>query len=150
MTSEEAIEFVNNHGIVLESAHGPVPNIAEVIAEEKIRGNWWGHPKAHTIFDVTRRIRDSGDILVCRLINGKITYVHKRLWPALVRLSEQFPRDQLVAVREIHTSSGKHRVEEIPFPLWVPSGVAERAKKLTKRKATMALREWIENGFGTD
>src|SRR5258707_14153303 len=78
MTSRQALAFIREHGVVLESARGPVPSLAQVIAGEPIRGSWWSHPKSHEIFAVTRAVRDSDDVLVCRLIAGKITYVHRR------------------------------------------------------------------------
>jgi len=78
MTSRQALAFIRTHGVVLESAQGPVPSLAEVIAGELVRGSWWSHPKSHEIFAVTRAVRDSDDVLVCRLIKGKITFVHRR------------------------------------------------------------------------
>src|SRR2546422_8716987 len=85
MTSRQALAFIREHGIVLESARGPVPSLAEVTAGEPVRGSWWSHPKSHQIFAVTRAVRDSDDVLVCRLIKGKITFVHRRVWAPLVR-----------------------------------------------------------------
>src|SRR6478672_11086794 len=77
---------------------------------------WWSHPKSHEIFAVTRAVRDSDDILVCRLIKGKITFVHRRLWPALVRAAGRVPSLRLSQAREVHTSSGRHVTKEVPFP----------------------------------
>ncbi len=85
MTSRQALDFIRKHGIVLESARGPVPSLAEVVAGAPVGGTWWSHVKSNEIFGVTRAVRDSDDVLVCRLIQGKITFVHRRLWPALVR-----------------------------------------------------------------
>jgi hypothetical protein len=48
---------------------------------------------------VTRAVRDSDDVLVCRLIKGKITFVHRRLWPALVRAAGRLPSVRLRCVR---------------------------------------------------
>jgi hypothetical protein len=45
VTALDSITFVKLHGIVLESARGPVPNLAEAVAGERIRGGWWGHSK---------------------------------------------------------------------------------------------------------
>ncbi len=39
------------HGMLLESAHGPLPSVAELVAGERISGNWWAHPASHAIFD---------------------------------------------------------------------------------------------------
>jgi hypothetical protein len=38
MTSRQALAFIRKHGVVLESARGPVPSLAEVIAREPLRG----------------------------------------------------------------------------------------------------------------
>ena len=85
MTTDQALAFVREHGVVLEAAHGPVPSLTEAIAGGPVPGSWWSHPKSQEIFAVTRAIRDRDDVLVCRLIKGKVTFVHRRLWPALVR-----------------------------------------------------------------
>lgn len=129
MTPLQAIRFIEKHGIVLESAHGPVPNLAEAITGKKIRGHWWAHPKAKEIFRLTRAVRDSDDILVCRLVNGRVTYVHRRLWPALVRLAKQIGAKDLGRIREVHTSQGKHELQIVAFPRWVPADVKQVARK---------------------
>src|SRR5258708_7969976 len=108
MTSRQALAFIRKHGVVLEAAQGPVPSLAATIAGEPVRGSWWSHPKSQEIFSVTRAIRDSDEVLVCRLIKGKITFVHRRMWPALVRAAGRLPSDRLSQVREAHTSSGRH------------------------------------------
>src|SRR5216684_2175259 len=113
MTSRQALVFIRTHGVVLESARGPVPSLAEVIAGEPVRGSWWSHPKSYEIFAVTRAVRDRDDVRVCRLINGKITFVHRRLWPALVRVAGVFAPGHISRVREIHTSSGRHETKEV-------------------------------------
>src|ERR1700756_1855901 len=71
-------------------------------------GGWWGHARGKEIFWLTRAVRDSPDVLVCRLVTGKVTYVHRRLWPALVRLARAFAQSDLAALREVHTASGAH------------------------------------------
>ena len=79
MTPKDAVAFVKLHGIVLESGHGPVPNLAAAIAGERIRGSWWGHPKGRSIFAATRAVRDSPDVLVCKLLGGKQASVKAEL-----------------------------------------------------------------------
>lgn len=139
MTARAALQFVRRHGIVLESARGPAPSFAEAVAGERLRGSWWGHPKSHEIFWLTRAVRDSPDVLVCRLVDAKITYVHRRLWPALVRLALELGRDRLAAIREIHTASGKHVVRVSKFPVWVPPAVARAANSLSAAAARAML-----------
>jgi hypothetical protein len=139
MTARAALAFVNRHGIVLESAHGAVPTFSDAVAGERVQGAWWGHRAGHMIFGATRSVRAHPDVLVCRVAGGKITYVHKRLWPALVRLAPTFPRDRLAAIEEIHTPSGAHRVDLTPFPRWVPAAVRAAATELSIEEAERAL-----------
>ncbi|HVR44082.1 MAG TPA: hypothetical protein VMS56_11640 [Thermoanaerobaculia bacterium] len=144
MTPRQALAFIRKHGIVLEAAQGPVPSLAEAIAGGAVRGNWWSHPKSQEIFAVTRAIRDSEDVLVCRLVKGKVTFVHRRLWPALVRAAHRFPSDRLAQVREVHTSSGRHATTEVAFPDWVPQSVRADARTLSEEAALAELAVHIE------
>lgn len=139
MTASQAIAFVKANGVVLESARGPAPSLATAIAGEPIRGSWWKHGKASQIFRFSRAVRDSKEVLVCRLLGGKVTYLHRRLWPALVRLHDQFEPKYLSAIREIHTPQGKHKIIAVAFPEWVPKIVAVEAANLSARKAAEML-----------
>jgi hypothetical protein len=139
VTPRQAIAFVRKHGIVLEAAAGPVPSLAEAICGAPIRGSWWGHPRSHEIFELTRAVRDSPDILVCRLVDGKVTYVHRRLWPSLVRAAKRFPRKRLAQIHEIHTASGRHITKEVAFPNWVPADVSDEATKVSEEAAALKL-----------
>ena len=123
----DPISFVRQHGVVLEGAKGHVPNLADAVVGVAVRGSWWKHPEAKNIFRATRLVRDSDDVLVCRLIEGRITYVDRRLWPAVVRLSAYFNRESLNATREEHSQSGAHIVKTLPFPKWVPADVVKAA-----------------------
>ncbi len=142
MTAEEALAFVERHGVVLASAQGPVPRLTEAIAGEPIRGSWWAHPRSHGIFAVLRSVSGSNDVLVCRLVNAKVTLVHRRLWPALARVAKRFHADQLAWVHEEHTASGRHVTREVPFSKWLPADVKKRAKALDEREALESLGPW--------
>jgi len=150
VTLEEALTFVEETGVVLESARGMVPNLAEVIAGQPIAGRWWGHPKGHEIFGLLRAVRASADILVCRLVDGKVTFVHRRLWPALVRVAEIVGMDRLAQIQEIHTSGGRHEVEETPFPQWVPRSVLQQGERLTEKEAREALQGVLPVAGGSE
>jgi len=139
VTDDEALAFVREHGIVLQAARGPVPSLAEAIAGGPIRGSWWGHPKGHEIFRAAEAVGDSGEVLVCKLIDGRITYVHRRLWPALVKLSARFGKGPLAKVRNEHTASGAHRLLREAFPTWVPSEVMREAEALSVSEAEVML-----------
>ena len=139
MTPRQAIAFVKAKGIVLESAKGPAPSLASAIAGEPIRGSWWKHRKAAKIFQCSRAVRASRDVLVCRLVGGKVTYVHRRLWPALVKLHDRFEAGNLSAIREVHTPQGRHEIVAIAFPKWVPREVIAQAARLSPAKAAEML-----------
>jgi hypothetical protein len=143
MKVKEAIAFVQKYGVVLSSAKGPVPRLTEAISGEPIKGSWWAHPKSRQIFRVLQAVTDSDDVLVCRLVNGKITFVHRRLWPALVRLAKQFPSNRIAQLHEEHTESGRHITREVPFPEWVPADVLEQARRISDTEAFAALGAWL-------
>jgi hypothetical protein len=132
-------EWVRDQGIVLQSAHGPIPNLAEYVAGEPIRGSWWGHKSSHLIFNVLNQVRDSPDVVALRLFNGKITLIHRRVWPALVRVADRFPVASLAAIEEQHTASGAHITIEIPYPEWVPAEDAAAAAQLSVEEALAQL-----------
>jgi hypothetical protein len=127
------------HGMLLQSARGPLPNVAELVAGEPIKGSWWGHPKGHAIFDLLSTLDESPDVVRLRLVNAKVTLVHRRLWPSLVRVADRFTPKQLAALHEEHTASGAHRVVEQPFPDWVPADVVLAAAELSVDDALAQL-----------
>jgi hypothetical protein len=139
VTARQAIRFIERHGVILESGQGPAPSLVTEVLGGRIRGSWWAHPRAKEFFWLTRAIRDSPQVLVCRLIGGKITYVHRRLWPALTRLSSDIGRERLAKIQEVHTPSGKHEVEETPFPKWVPADVIAAARRVDRADAVRQL-----------
>lgn len=85
---------------------------------------------------------ESPDVLVCKLIDGKVTYILRRLWPALVKLASRFQEEQLAKVWNEHTRTGAHRSRRIPFPEWVPSEVMTQARRLSFAEAEQILSEW--------
>jgi hypothetical protein len=139
MTAAEAMAFVREQGVVLVSGKGAVPRLTEVIVGEPIKGSWWAHPKSHQIFATLQAVTNSKEILVCRLVDGKVTLVHRRLWPALVRVAGRFRPDQIAQVREEHMPSGRHETRVVPFPKWVPAEVKEEAKSISEPEALAAL-----------
>ena len=139
MDAQEAIAFVHAHGVVLASARGPVPTLTEHIAGEPIRGSWWGHPQGKRIFAALQAVSQDADILVCRLAGGKITFVHRRLWPALAAAAPLLEPARLARVEQEHTARGHHANAEVPFPDWLPPEAAQAALQLDPEAALAAL-----------
>ena len=102
---------------------------------------------------IKRDVRSSGrlarsaippDVLVCRLQDGKVTYIHRRLWPTVVRLADWLDGTKLAAIREEHKPSGAHKLHLIPFPKWVPTEIRQVAKELSEQEAISQLADWID------
>ena len=134
---------------MLQAARGPVPSLAEAVAGGPIRGSWWGHPRSHAIFAAAEAASEHPDVLVCKLVNGHVTYVHRRLWPALVRLAGRFGAARLARVWNEHTPSGAHRARRQAFPRWVPADVARAARALSVVEAERILGPRLEPGGRT-
>lgn len=137
--------FVEQHGVVLASAKGPVPSIAEEVAGEPIVGSWWSHPRGTQIFDALSSIDDSLDIRCFKLVDGKITFVHRRLWPALAALAKAgvLDAERVTSIQQEHMPTGEHRNITTPFPDWVPDDVLAAADELDIDTARAALGSWI-------
>ena len=150
MTGEEAIAFVRERGVVLVSARGVVPRLTEAIVGGPIKGSWWAHPRSHQIFATLQVVTESKEILVSRLVDGKLTLVHRRLWPALVRLAGRFQPDRIAQVREEHLPAGRHATRVVPFPQWVPPEVKDEAMSLSETEALAALGPWTATRGGAN
>jgi hypothetical protein len=98
-----------------------------------------GSPDSHAICAAVNELADSPDVARLRLVKGKATLVHRRVWLALTRVAHRFSPEQLAALHEEHTSSGTHRVREQAFPEWVPDDVTRQAADLTEHEAFAVL-----------
>jgi hypothetical protein len=59
-------------------------NAVEVLTGEFPRGSWWTHPEANQIYGILERVEDHPDVLSAKLLAGKVTLIHRALWPALL------------------------------------------------------------------
>jgi hypothetical protein len=143
ITADEALAFVREHGVVLVSAKGTAPRLTEAVVGEPITGTWWTHAQSRQIYAIITAVTGSDQVLVCRLIGGKVTLVHRRLWPSLVRVADRFAPERLTQVRDEHTPSGRHINHEVPFPQWVPPEVMEQAGMIGEKQALAALGAYL-------
>jgi hypothetical protein len=139
------LAWIAELGIVLQSARGPVPNVAQFIAGEPIRGSWWGHPAGKEIYAILNLLDESPDIVSTRLINDKVTLVHARVWPAIVRVSDVLGVERLAAIHSEHTASGAHHSFEVDYPHWVPASAVRDAALLSVEEAFANLPECLSN-----
>lgn len=139
-TAFDATRFVEEHGVVMATARGPVPSLAEAIAGGPIKGSWWGHAKGKAIFAALESL-DERDVKFFKLIDRKVTIVHRRVWPALVRLADELGTELLAEIRQEHTASGAHKNVITPYPDWVSKETRAAAKQLSLAEAR-ALLSW--------
>ncbi len=46
-----------------------------------MRGSWWGHPSGGAIHNESNKLADRTDVVVLKLLNGKVTFALDKLWP---------------------------------------------------------------------
>jgi hypothetical protein len=64
-----------------------LPSAVAILAGGPVRGSWWSHPAANEMFRVLEEAARHPDVTTCKLIGGKVTLVHRRLWPALLAVA---------------------------------------------------------------
>lgn len=64
-----------------------LPSLATTIAGVPIHGSWWAHPASQKISEVLKNLSTHRDVLVVKLIEGKDTLLHRRVWADLVGIA---------------------------------------------------------------
>jgi hypothetical protein len=62
-------------------------NVVALLTGETLRSSWWSHPRGRLIFAVLSELEDHPDVLFAKLLHGKVTLVHRTLWPALLAVA---------------------------------------------------------------
>lgn len=83
---ERARAELRARGVLLD-ADAALPSLTGLITGGRVTGSWWAHPLAHEIYLVGRRLAADPDVLVAKLVNGKLTYIHRNLWPSVVSVA---------------------------------------------------------------
>ena len=69
-TAAEALQLLREAQVVTSGA------LIREITGEKVRGSWWSHPKGQLIFRIEEDLADSEEVLVTKLVGGKIGRAH--------------------------------------------------------------------------
>jgi len=64
-----------------------LPSFTTLVAGTPIAGSWWGHRRGKDIYQLLEDFHRGSGALSAKLVNGKITYVHRRLWQAFLELA---------------------------------------------------------------
>ena len=81
-----AFELLERNGLLLVWGK-EIPDVGGVVAATR-KGSWWSSPLAQEIFDINERLSDHPDVTVTKLVAGKVTFVHRKLWRKLVALGK--------------------------------------------------------------
>jgi hypothetical protein len=71
---------LRRYGLLLES-DPKLPSVVSLVAGKPIAGSWWGHPSGGAIYREVNRLSVRSDVVLLKLLNGKVTFVVDRLWP---------------------------------------------------------------------
>jgi hypothetical protein len=88
-TSEEyrrTWDALRRHGMLLLQ-DPKLPSVAALVAGRPVRGSWWSHPRSQLIYQVSEQLVGHPEVVVAKLVSGKVTYVHRLLWPALLAVA---------------------------------------------------------------
>jgi hypothetical protein len=77
---------LERYGLLLFSDPA-LPSLVGMIVGEPLRTSWWGHPLGSVIYSAMNRLEDDPVVLSTKLVAGKVTYVHRRLWPAVLAVA---------------------------------------------------------------
>lgn len=82
---KRALRALERRGLLLLQ-DAKLPSLVGLIAGEPVRGSWWGHPKGSEIFHAAGKLDDHPDVTSTKILSGKVTFVHRSLWPQLIAI----------------------------------------------------------------
>jgi hypothetical protein len=143
---------LRRYGLLLES-DPRLPSVVSLVAGKPIGGSWWGHPSGTAIYRETNKLADRSDIVVLKLLNGKVTFVLDRLWPhvyAIGRCGEPWqtsgmkPQSQRLA--ELVRRHGLIRTDDPRSRLVAGPRVPAAALDLERRLLVIGTQVHTESG----
>lgn len=82
---QRVLAGLKQHRLLLQTdAH--LPNVCALVTGAHVSGSWWAHAQSHEIFRVNGALAEHSDVLVTKLVSGKITFVDRTLWSELVTI----------------------------------------------------------------
>ena len=82
-SADDVIAALRKAGLIL-TQDKVLPSVVSIVTGATPRGSWWSHPKGRQVFAVLTQLADDEDVVLTKLLDGKDTFVHRRLWPALL------------------------------------------------------------------
>lgn len=82
---QQVFQELKKFGLLLES-DPKLPSVCTLITGGPLKSSWWSHPKAQNIFQVNEQLDDHKEVLITKLVAGKVTFVHRKLWPEILSI----------------------------------------------------------------
>jgi hypothetical protein len=79
--------WIRRERLVMLSPTENLPSVAKFIGGKNVTAKWWSHPKGNEIHNASQVLFSDPDILALKLVEGKVTFVHRTLWPILLSLA---------------------------------------------------------------
>lgn len=91
------------------------------------------------IFGVLSELEDHPDVLFLKLLNRKVTLMHRSLWPAWLAIVSkpepwQHERGLDMHARQVHTESGKHATVAQPWSEWAKAAKVKPLRSVADAK----------------
>ncbi len=83
MNIDAVIGALERDGLMLLS-DSMLPSLTWLVTGGPMHSSWWGHPQGGEIYRLLTQLTDHPDVLQAKLVDGKVTFVHRRLWPAVI------------------------------------------------------------------
>jgi hypothetical protein len=100
----ELLDALSRTGLLLKQDTQAF-NVVSLLTGETLRSSWWSHPRGRLIFAVLSELGDHPDVLFTKLLDGKVTLVHRTLWPAFLAVAMEGAAWQLDGL-----SAAEHRL----------------------------------------
>jgi len=85
MNFEELTERLLEYDLLLDT-DPRFPSVTGFVADDTGGRSWWAHPQAKQMYGLSCGLRDHPDVLMVKLVSGKVTFIHRPLWPAIVAI----------------------------------------------------------------
>jgi hypothetical protein len=140
MSVSRIVSHLEKAGLILEQDK-KVVSVVGIVTGETLRGSWWSHPRAREIFSVLDSLHDHPDVLFVKLVGGKVTLLHRRLWPALLAVGRSNEPWQTAGLsRQARTLLSRVRRDH------VASASGSAARELQERLLVHAAEVHTETG----
>lgn len=123
---------------------GDLPCFVSTVAGGAVKGSWWGHPKGALIYDLANALHVSTEVATLRLVEGRNTFVHRSLWPAIYRVvtdpQERRSRSQGLSSLEERLLADVEKAGTLRLDAWAERGRRDaKAVKKAKDRLTASL-----------